>query len=42
MPESKSRRNPTRERSFLDYLLYAMAGSVVVALSFSVLLWLRL
>jgi len=33
--------SPEKERSVLDYLLYALAGSVFVTMSFSFLLWLR-
>jgi hypothetical protein len=30
-----------KERNLLDYILYALAGGVFVAMSFSFLLWLR-
>jgi hypothetical protein len=36
-------KEPNREdrKSFLDYLLYLLAGSVFAVISFSFLLWLR-
>jgi len=33
--------SPRRSNSILDYLLYTLAGSALVAMSFSFLLWLR-
>ena len=36
-----STNDPVMERSFLDYLLYTLAGAVLVTVSFSFLLWLR-
>lgn len=30
-----------KDRNFFDYLLYTLAGSVLVTISFSFLLWLR-
>jgi len=32
---------PRRSNSIIDYLLYTLAGSALVAMSFSFLLWLR-
>ncbi len=37
MPASSS----PKKRNTLDYLLYIMAGTVIVTLSLSALLWLR-
>lgn len=33
--------NQRRSNSILDYLLYALAGTALVAMSYSFLLWLR-
>jgi hypothetical protein len=35
MPQSR------KDRSFFDYLLYTLAGSVFIALTFSFILWLE-
>jgi len=34
-------RMPRGNRNILDYLLYALAGSVILTMSYSVLLWLQ-
>jgi hypothetical protein len=36
-----SKNGPDKELGIFDYLLYALAGSVLAAFSFSFLLWLR-
>lgn len=41
MIQRRSNNGPEKERSIFDYLLYALAGSVLAAVSFSFLLWLR-
>lgn len=40
--KSDSNPVPGKERNFIDYFLYALAGSFFVTMSFSFLLWLRL
>jgi hypothetical protein len=41
MPERETRQRSDKNRNIIDYLFYALAGGVLVALSFSFLLWLR-
>jgi hypothetical protein len=42
MSQFRSNNGPDKEHGIFDYLLYALAGSVLAAFSFSFLLWLRL
>jgi len=37
---NKNRQNK-KDKTLIDYFLYALAGSVLAAMSFSFLLWLR-
>lgn len=41
MLQRKDNNLSSKERDVFDYLLYALAGSVLVTISFSFLLWLR-
>jgi len=41
MNHFRSKNGPDKEHGIFDYLLYALAGSVLAAFSFSFLLWLR-
>ncbi|HXV20633.1 MAG TPA: hypothetical protein VD811_06565 [Desulfuromonadales bacterium] len=41
MSQFRSNDGPDKEHGIFDYLLYALAGSVLAAFSFSFLLWLR-
>lgn len=41
MTQRKDSNLPGKERNVFDYLLYALAGSVLLTVSFSFLLWLR-
>jgi hypothetical protein len=41
MSQFRSKNGPDKEHGIFDYLLYALAGSVLAAFSFSFLLWLR-
>jgi len=41
MIQHRKNNNWNKERNVLDYLLYALAGSVLATVSFSFLLWLR-
>jgi hypothetical protein len=41
MAQGSDKKSTGREHCFIDYLLYILAGSVLAAISFSFLLWLR-